>query len=595
MNLPCTTLILALLVVVPAGASSAQSTQAKPDADLCAVPPGAQPSLPARLLDGMGDTNMPVTTTSPEAQKFFNQGVSQVHSFWFIEAERSFLQAAKLDPGMAMAHWGIALSAAGDYRPAFQLLRGPNEGREARAAAPEQASDAVQRDTNGAAISPQVRAREAIAKALSLRDKVSDRERLYIESQAARREAGKSAKERDGAYIAGLRKLVAAYPDDLEAKSMLGLALLDGFESISKTPRTNTLEGLRLLEEVVAKNDNAFGAHHYLIHGYEGSHFPYKAWWACRRYPELVPNIPHALHMPGHIYAQSDMIDEAADAFAAAARNELKWLAADALYPNGHHGHNVHFWIHSLNLDGRFKDSMEQVRHLLGFKETPRERRAADNQRVTYRQGYYALVKTLVRFEKWDLILDGQTLPVYGQPAQQVWRLWAMGLAHAGKGNLDKAQAMLADIKTQFKAIEAQPSGRVTDPLQIAALELEATIGARGDDRKKGYELFQKAVDREIGLLYTEPPAYPRPVVEGYANTALALGDYAVAEKAYRGALAQEWGSGRAYFGLAAALAGQNKAADSRVMLEKAARAWSKADADLPQMQRARQPTAAAQ
>lgn len=91
---------------------------ARPEADLCAVPPGAQPMLPAKFLPGMGTTNMPVTTKSDEARKFFNQGVSQVHSFWFQESERSFLQAAELDPDMAMAYWGISVSVAGDYRPA---------------------------------------------------------------------------------------------------------------------------------------------------------------------------------------------------------------------------------------------------------------------------------------------------------------------------------------------------------------------------------------------------------------------------------------------------------------------------------------------
>jgi hypothetical protein len=107
---------------------------------------------------------------------------------------------------------------------------------------------------------------------------------------------------------------------------MLGLALLDGYDSVIKKPRTNTLEGIALLEKIVAKNDQHFGAHHYLIHGYEGSETPERAWHACRRYPELVTNIPHALHMPGHIYAQSDRIDDAIAAFTAAAANERGYL-----------------------------------------------------------------------------------------------------------------------------------------------------------------------------------------------------------------------------------------------------------------------------
>jgi tetratricopeptide (TPR) repeat protein len=547
----------------------------RPEADMCATIPGAQPLLPAKLLPGMGDTNMPVTTKSDEARKFFNQGISQMHSFWFIESERSFLQAAALDPDMAMAYWGISVSAAADYRPAFQLLRDPNDGGRGDTPGPT-SPDAIQRTANGAAVNGRIRAREYIEKAMALRDKVTPRERLYIEAEWARRNP--ASKTNDADHIAGLRKLVTAFPDDEEAKSILGLALLDGFDSVTKEPRTNTMEGLQLLESVVAKNDNHFGAHHYLIHGWEGSKTPEKAWHASKRYPELVTNIPHALHMPGHIYAQSDKIDEAIAAFSAAAENELKWLKSDVLYPNGHHGHNVHFLVQALNLDGRYNDSIERVRHMMSFKETPRER-TGNSQRTPYRQGYYALVKTLVRFERWDLILDGKTIPVYDKPEQQTWRLWAVGLAQAAQGQQAEARKTHAELQKQLEKVTATKR-----PLAIAEMELDATILARAGDTDKAWALFRKAADWEKALLYTEPPSYPRPVVEGFGNTALAVGDYATAEQAYREALEREPGSGRAYFGVAAALKAQNKTAEAQHMTMKAMKAWDKADADLPQL-----------
>jgi tetratricopeptide (TPR) repeat protein len=482
---------------------------------------------------------------------------------------------------MAMAYWGISVSAAGDYRPAFQLIRDPYDGGRMASSAQSApgSSEAIQRTSNGAAVNGVIRAREYIEKAMALRDKVTPRERLYIEAEWARRNP--AAQNKDADHIAGLRKLVTAYPDDEEAKSILGLALLDGFDSVTKEPRTNTMEGLRLLTDVATENDNHFGAHHYLIHGWEGSTTPEKAWHACKRYPELVPNIPHALHMPGHIYAQSDKIDEAIKAFSDAAANELSYLKADVLYPNGHHGHNVHFLVHSLNLDGRFNDSMERVRHMMTFRETPRER-GGSSQRTAYRQGYYALVKTLVRFERWDAILDGTTIPVYDKPEQHSWRLWAVGLAHAAKGNLAEAKKTNEQLKTRLKTITASKR-----PLEIAGLELDATIAARGGDAKKGWETFRKAADMEAALLYTEPPSYPRPVVEGQAITAMAIGDHATAEKAYREALAREPGSGRAYFGLAAALRGQNKTGEAQQMTLKGQKAWDKADGDLPQMRHA--------
>jgi tetratricopeptide (TPR) repeat protein len=568
----------ALLICVCAAAPAL----AQREPDLCVVPPGAQPLLPARLMEGVGATSMPVTTRSDEARAFFNQGVAQLHSFWVIEAERSFLQAATLDPDMAMAWWGIAMSAAGDHRPAFQLMRDPADGgRQIGGYAPSSGGDTTARTANGAAIDGGVRAREAIARAMALRHAVTPRERLYIEAQAARRNP--ASKDPDADHIAGLRRLIAAYPDDLEARSILGLALLNGYDPVTREPRDGTLEGLQLLEGIVAKDDEHFGAHHYIIHGYEGGRTPEKAWHACRRYPELVPNVPHALHMPGHIYAQSDRIDEAIAAFTDAGTNELTYLNADLLYPNGHHGHNIHFLVHALNLDGRYRDSMLQVRHLLSFRETPREKKS-DSQRVTWRQGYYALVKTLVRFERWNEILDGRTIPIYEQPVQRVWRAWATGLAYAAQGRLDEARVALDDLRTQVERAKA-----TRPPLEIAALELEATVALRAGQREKGNALFRQAADRETALIYTEPPAYPRPVAEGWGATALAMGDAATAEQAYAEALLREPGGGRALFGRAAAQEALGRHADARETLARAARAWDRADEDLPEVRRARE------
>jgi tetratricopeptide (TPR) repeat protein len=563
----------ALCLSTVAGFSAAQG---RPQADLCAVPPGAQPLLPARLLEGQGRTDMPVTTSSEEARRFFNQGVSQVHSFWFLESERSFLQAATLDPDMAMAYWGISISAAADHRPAFQHLRDPLDGGRQGGGDVTPPAE-IRRSSSGAALNPQVRAREAIQKAMSLREKVTPRERLYIEAEWARRNPETKTKDLD--HVAGLRRLVEAHPDDLEARSILGLALLDGFEPVTQAPRKNTLEGLRMLEEVVAKSDDHFGAHHYLIHGWEGSPTPERAWHACKRYPELVPNIPHALHMPGHIYAQSDRIDDAVLSFAAAAENELGWLKADVLYPNGHHGHNVHFLIHSLNLDGRYNESLARARHLLNdFKETPRER-GLSGQRGAWRQGYFALIKTLVRFERWDVILDGTTIPSYDRPEQRSWRAWATGLAHANLGHKKEARASLAQLAELLKQIESSKR-----PLGVAHTELQATLEARWGDKRKAWALFQKADADEAAMIYTEPPYYPRPAALGWGGWALRKRDFAAAEQAYRVALRREPGAGSAYFGLAASLKGLGRAAEADTAVASARKAWDKADANLPQL-----------
>ena len=94
-----------LLAAVSSSSLAAKGKQAQaPQPDMCVVPPGAQPLLPAKLLPGMGITkDFPVTTKSEEARAFFLQGVSQIHSFWFQESERSCTQALEFDKDMAMA------------------------------------------------------------------------------------------------------------------------------------------------------------------------------------------------------------------------------------------------------------------------------------------------------------------------------------------------------------------------------------------------------------------------------------------------------------------------------------------------------------
>src|SRR3989442_11309712 len=106
-----------LLAIFLSSATLFAATETKPK-DMCVPPPGgAAPSLPARILTGQGRIHFPITTSSEKAQEFFNQGVAQMHSFWATEAERSFLQAAALDPQAPMPHWGIAVGAGDDYRP----------------------------------------------------------------------------------------------------------------------------------------------------------------------------------------------------------------------------------------------------------------------------------------------------------------------------------------------------------------------------------------------------------------------------------------------------------------------------------------------
>jgi len=516
--------------------------------DLCSPPPGiAAPSLPAHIMTGQGNVHFPITTTNPKAQEFFDQGVAQMHSFWAVEAERSFLQAAALDPEAPMPQWGIAMVAAGDYRPRFQLewlasLKGQG-ARKALAAGKTQAANPV----GGAA-----RAVAAAKKALELSaapGKATPIEKLYIAAVAARRDP--NVADRDTAYIAGLRAIVAAYPHEVEARSYLALHLMGGFTTPDRQPREGSMEAVKLLRELVAEAPDHPGVHHYIIHGFEGSTFARDAWPSCRRYPELVTNIPHALHMPGHIWAQTGKWVEAVHAFESAAENELGYIRADQLYGRGHHGHNVHFLITTYAFQGRYDDAVKAARGLLFFKENPREQADANNYYTAYRQGWFGLMRTLVSFEKWDEILDGQTLPVYDRPYEQAWRHWAMGLAHAGKGDAARAKSELRAMKAAFMQVSAGAPEDVPGSLRVASKELEGQIAWAAHHRAKSLAVLQQAARMERALRYTEPPAYPRPVSEVLGRKAMEEGNVQMAEAAFRDALDQFPESRRALAGLA--------------------------------------------
>jgi len=200
----------AALLLIATAIACAQNKQP----DLCVPPPsGVAPSLPAKLMSGQGDIHFAITTSNPKAQQFFDQGVAQLHSFWSTESERSFRQAAELDPEAPMPWWGVAMVAAGDYRPRFQLdgfekLFGKGNPLRATSRAAEAA-----RKANELAAVP---------------GKATPIEKLYIASIVARRDP--KNKDQDEAYVQGLRAIVAAYPKEVEAKTYLALHLMRGCE-----------------------------------------------------------------------------------------------------------------------------------------------------------------------------------------------------------------------------------------------------------------------------------------------------------------------------------------------------------------------------
>jgi tetratricopeptide (TPR) repeat protein len=376
---------------------------------------------------------------------------------------------------------------------------------------------------------------------------------MYISAVMARRDP--KSKDAEEAFIKGMRTLLAKYPNEVEAKAYLALMIMRGFKLPEKAPKApGSTEAAAILRELMVTAPDHPGVHHYVIHGFEGSTFAKDAWPSCKRYAELVPNIPHALHMPGHIWSQTGQWEQAVKSFSDAAANERSYMNADSLYGSGHHGHNVHYLATSYAFAGNYDKAIEAARGLLEFKENPREAKQPDTPNSAYHQGWFAMLRTLVQFRKWDQILGGNVLPTPAKARQRAWQHWARGLAYAAKNDAVSAAAEATKLNEAIRALARETKRKATPELFVAEKELAGHIDLAAGRANSGFKKLESASRDERKLVYTEPPHYPRPVAEALGQAALRRGDSAAAQRAFRIALEQYPADYHAQAGLRAGL-----------------------------------------
>jgi tetratricopeptide (TPR) repeat protein len=257
------------------------------DAETAAVPePGD--------LRAAGNVDFKVSC-APEARPEFIRGVALLHSFFYEEARRVFAEVAAKDPNCAMAQWGIAMTW---WHP---IWTSPN---------PDEMSAG----------------KVAIEKAVGGIKAGTDRERRFITALNAyystpdtpdTGEVGQSCHGPVGspnrviAYEKAMRKLYERYPDDFETQTFYALALLAvGYANPTDTTLTNQLQAARILEKLWKKNPNHPGVVHYLIHSYDYPALATRGLAAAQSYAAIAPWVPHALHMPSHIFTRLGMWEE---------------------------------------------------------------------------------------------------------------------------------------------------------------------------------------------------------------------------------------------------------------------------------------------
>ncbi len=378
------------------------------------------PRQAAYLMSGLGNVDFPASTSNELAQRFIHQGVAQLHGFWYYEAERSFRQAAQLDPECAICYWGMAMANV--------------ENRK--------------------------RARDFSAQAVGLVDKATRREKLYIEAYDRflrdEDEKGKKIEKKDRAqnYTHDLEELVEEFQKDVEARAFLALQLWQNERS--DLPIVSHTAINAVLQDVFDANP-MHPAHHYRIHLWDKRKAERALASAALCGPSL-PAIAHMWHMPGHIYSKLHRYQDAVWQQEASARVDHAHMMRDRVLPDQIHNfaHNNEWLIRNLIKVGRVDDALALAQNMLSL---PRHPKYNTLKKGSTKLGRERLLLTLNTYRLWPELIalaESGVIEATDDPLLQIETTRSLGLAHALNGNAQQATADLAKLQTQLTELSAE-------------------------------------------------------------------------------------------------------------------------------------------
>jgi peroxiredoxin len=378
------------------------------------------PRQKAYLMNTVSRTPFPVTSKVPLVQAFVEQGIAQVHGYWYFEAERSFRQAATLDPDCAIAYWGMALA-----------------------------------NTNNAK-----RAKGFLAEAIKRKDRASKREAMYIDALNIRLNGKGNADERMKESVKALYAITRAYPDDIEALAFYGHELYRNRAKLKKS--YEEVEGV--LEQVLVR-EPMHPVHHYIIHLWDNKD-PKRALASAAQCGQAAPGIAHMWHMSGHTYSKLKRYEDAVWQQEASARVDHAHMMRDRIMPDQIHNfaHNNEWLIRNLIHIGRVDDAVALARNMI---ELPRHPKYNTLAKGSANFGRLRMFEVLTRYELWDDLLALAQTP-YLEPTdregEQIKRLHYMGVAAARTGKLDLARDVLADLEKRLDAKKKAEADKKDEP-----------------------------------------------------------------------------------------------------------------------------------
>jgi tetratricopeptide (TPR) repeat protein len=514
------------------------------------------PAIP--LLQGLGPHTRAIATKSPQARKYFEQGLNLVFGFSHGAAIRSFKEAARLDPECAMAHWGIALAS------------GPhiNDGVVPPAMA-EQAWNALQLAQKFAASAKP--ADRALIEALGKR---------YVQSQP------KDRSPLDLAYADAMRMAWKAHPKDPDVGALFAEAMMDlrpwDQWSAEGAPQPGTEEIIATLDAVIALEPRHPFANHLYIHAVEASPRPERALAAADRLRDLQPGLAHNVHMPSHIDIRVGDWHKAITA-------NLKAVEADRQYrrvvgpPKDfiivYAAHNGHMLAYAAMMTGQRELALKHIREMVAA--LPADYLKENALGV---EGFAAMpYEVMIRFGQWDEILALPDHPEF-MALTRAMRLAARGIAHAAKGDPAAARREQAAYVEACKRVPAEAmvgNNTAHGILEVATPMLEGEILIREGKIDAGAAKLREAIKAEDGLRYDEPPGWILPVRHALGATLIQAGRFGAAEEVYREDLKRLPENGWSLFGLAQSLKLQNKAKEAAEVESRFKKVWRSADLQL--------------
>jgi hypothetical protein len=442
-------------------------------------------------LGKLGTVNFPTSCSQP-AQARFLRGVAALHSFWYPVAIEEFRESTKIEQDCMMGYWGEAMA---HNHPIW------GDPQEAEAA------------------------RKALEK---IRDtpKLTPRERAWLQAvRVLYGEGDKSA--RDKAYAAAMEKIYRDYPDDAEAALFYALSLMGTVRAEDPAGVQTRLRAGAIASEVYKKNPDHPGAAHYVIHAYDDPEHAEMARDAARRYSEIAPEAPHALHMPSHIFLQLGMWPEAASSNEASWAASEKWVKRRNLPISQRDYHSLYWLMYVYLQQGRYGKAEERLtvmrRSLAGFpKDDPRNLMFG-----TFTHARMAAT-FVTETEKWDAaeqLLGQQTKvgdakdQIVNVPDQfkayivvaQIPVIFARGMAAATKGSAD-AQKSMAELRTIRERHGNEPEALVAQIVKMTEIQ-ELEISAVYNASKGGFDEAVKIMRRSAALEAAMPPPLGPPGV----------------------------------------------------------------------------------